>query len=173
MSEQDKLVWEETTKSLRGDRCYQAEIGEGRPPYVIRLRVTNGKTYFIVGRGAQHYATAGSLERAKAIAEADWLKQARKPEKKLRELRRQYGAREASSYVELALRNLTTVMDALAEKLRAEPTYLDGQANEAPIRQALGRVWEALETHARMQRLKLEQQEQLAADETEQLAPSA
>jgi hypothetical protein len=70
-----KLTWIERpiTSKWLGDRaCYEAEFGQGRPPYRIRERVTNGKTFFMIGRGMQHYTTVRSLERAKAFAEADY-----------------------------------------------------------------------------------------------------
>jgi hypothetical protein len=70
------LVWIEKPVSgwkYRQDAArYEAEIGEGKPPYVIRVRVTKGKTFFIVSRGAGHHATVRSLDRAKAIAQANY-----------------------------------------------------------------------------------------------------
>jgi len=70
----DKLIWTEVPVPRRYSSSdtarYQAAIGEGKPPYLIRVRITNGKTFFIVSRGMQHYATVRSLDRAKAIAEA-------------------------------------------------------------------------------------------------------
>jgi hypothetical protein len=49
---------------------YEAEIGDGKPPYCIRVRTTKGKTFFIVG--AQHYTVLRSFEKAKAFAQANY-----------------------------------------------------------------------------------------------------
>jgi len=74
----DKLTWvEKPVKRLYGQlkldtAHYEAEFGDGNAPYFIRVRVTNGKTFFIVSRGMQHYTTVRSLERAKAVAEANY-----------------------------------------------------------------------------------------------------
>jgi hypothetical protein len=69
-----KLTWVEKPVPNRyggsDTNRYEAEIGEGKPPYVIRMRVTKGNTFFVVSRGAQHYTTVRSLDRAKAIAQA-------------------------------------------------------------------------------------------------------
>jgi len=51
---------------------YETEIGDGKPPYCIRVRTIKGRTFFIVSRGAQHYTTVRSFEKAKAFAEANY-----------------------------------------------------------------------------------------------------
>src|SRR5262249_4516074 len=74
-----KLTWIEKPALLhpRGHwadpdcALYEAEIGDGKPPYCIRVRTAKGKTFDIVSRGAQHYAVVRSLEKAKAFAEAN------------------------------------------------------------------------------------------------------
>jgi hypothetical protein len=54
---------------------YSAATGDRRQPFVIRVSVTRDKTtkkikpFFVVSRGAQHYTTVRSLERAKAVAQ--------------------------------------------------------------------------------------------------------
>jgi len=74
-----KLVWiEKPVRRLYGQLSadaahYQADFSEGKPPYLIRKRITKGKTFFIVSCGLQHYATVRSLERAQVIAEADYV----------------------------------------------------------------------------------------------------
>src|SRR5262249_7552584 len=51
---------------------YEAESGDGNPPYCIRVRTIKGKTFFIVSPGMQHYTTVRSFEKAKAFAEANY-----------------------------------------------------------------------------------------------------
>jgi len=76
----NKLTWiEKPVKRLYGQLSdemdaahYEAELGDGKPPYFIRMRMTKDKTFFIVSRGAQHYTTVRSLEKAKAVAEANY-----------------------------------------------------------------------------------------------------
>src|SRR5262249_25791554 len=72
-----KLTWIE--KPVRNDwysrndsARHEAEVPlrPDLPPYLIRARTTNGKTFFILSRGMQHYTTVRNLERAKAVAEA-------------------------------------------------------------------------------------------------------
>jgi hypothetical protein len=53
---------------------YEAEIGNDKPPYRIRVHTTKGKTFFVVSRGSQYYTTVRSLEKAKAFAEANYEK---------------------------------------------------------------------------------------------------
>jgi hypothetical protein len=80
---------------------------------------------------------------------------------RLRQIIQECGAKEASVYVNWALASVTCVMEGLENKLRLDSARLDGHPNEHAIKQSLARVWSVLETHARMQRSKLEQPEQL------------
>jgi hypothetical protein len=48
---------------------YTAASDDGLQPFVIRVRVTKGKCFFVLSQGAQHYTTMRSLERAKAVAQ--------------------------------------------------------------------------------------------------------
>src|SRR5215831_16306988 len=74
-----KLTWIEKPALLhpRGHwadpdcALYEAEIGDGKPPYCIRVRTVKGKTFFIVSHGARHYTVVRSFEKAKAFVEAN------------------------------------------------------------------------------------------------------
>jgi hypothetical protein len=75
----DELNWKLEKLSLhqfgRDTARYSAASGDGRQPFMIRVRVTRDKTakklktFFVVSQGAQHYTTVRSLERAKAVAQ--------------------------------------------------------------------------------------------------------
>jgi hypothetical protein len=75
----DELDWKLEKLSFdqfgRDTARYSAATGDGRQPFLIRVRVTKDKTtkklktFFVVFQGAQHYTTVRSLERAKAVAQ--------------------------------------------------------------------------------------------------------
>jgi hypothetical protein len=66
--------WDEHSDCKR----YEAEIGDGNPPYCIRARMIRGTTFFIVSRSTKHYTIKRSLAEAEAFAGAHAAKTAGK-----------------------------------------------------------------------------------------------